>query len=203
MIVQDYKFHPQPTSLRNALNAAKVADIRGSQVLDCFCGTGTCLIAALKAGAEKAIGSDVEDYSFCLRPEIRKWLKNGSKNIELHWEVDGLESIKTFEHDILFIDPPSPVSVLGGTQISVVRDTGLHGNQIRQFWQERISKKNLMGKGQKTISYVVKLVKMDLQQGKRVIANLFTQGKFSYLAIFKLIFKVEKLYKNWHEVFIR
>jgi hypothetical protein len=199
----DYKLHPQPTSLTNAINAAKAARIVGTQVLDCFCGTGTILVAALRAGAAKAIGSDIEDYSFCLRRELYKWLDSGSSVVELHWGVDALEAIDIFEHDILFIDPPSPVAILGGTQISAKRDTGLHGNEIRKFWTERISDRNLMGKGQKTVSYVIRLVKIDLGRGRRAIINLFAQGKFSYKVFFQKVFKLKHLYANWYEVVMR
>ena len=176
-----YKLHPQPTSLRGAIETAKRADIRGKVILDPFCGTGTILLACMATKAKKAIGSDIEDYSSILRadfsnPFLKTWLRT-STEVELHWHIDAIESIRKFEHDVLFTNPPSPIALLGGTCISVVRDIGLHGSQIHKYWSERVSKQNLMGKGQRTIAYVIKLVKTELSNDKRVIVNLFRQNR--------------------------
>ena len=93
-----YKLHPQPTSLHNCVEALKRADIRDKVVLDPFCGTGTVLLAAMVCRAKKAIGSDIEDYSFCLRadfnnPFLKTWLRTNTE-VEIHWGIDGLESIE-------------------------------------------------------------------------------------------------------------
>jgi len=199
-----YKLHPQPTSLKKAIETAKRANIRGKVILDPFCGTGTILLACMVARAKKAIGSDIEDYNDILRadfgnPFLKTWLRTDTE-VELHWHIDALESIHKFEHDVLFTDPPNPVALLGGTQISVVRDIGLHGSQIRKFWSERLSKQNLMGKGQRTVAYVIKLVKTELENDKRVIVNLFRHGNFSYKRVFEKVFKIKHLYANWFEV---
>jgi len=199
-----YKLHPQPTSLRNCLEALKRVDIHDKVVLDPFCGTGTVLIASMVCKAKKAIGSDIEDYSICLRadfnnPLLKTYLRTNTE-VEIHWKIDALESIQKFEHDVLVTDPPSPVAILGGTQISVKRDLNMHGNEIHKFWQQRLSPQNLMGKRQRTIAYVLKLAKIELGKGRRVIMNLFAKGNFDWKVYFNKYFKLVKLYKNWYEI---
>jgi len=185
--------------LRNAVEAAIKANIKGTRVHDCFCGTGTLLVAAIKAGANYAIGSDIEDYSVCIRKELQEL-----KNVELHWGIDAFDAIKKFDYDVLFIDPPSPNSVLGGTRISVVRDIGLHGHQIRKFWKERFSPRNWIGKGSICIGNVFRVISFGLESDKRVIANLFAnRNGFSYYKTLKPFFRMKHLYANWYEILKR
>jgi len=196
----DYKIHPQPSSLRIATQAAKRAKLAGTRVLDCFCGTGTLLVAAHRAGAFHIIGSDIEDYSFCLRKELRQLMKYKLTKIEIHWHIDAFDAIERFDYDILFVDPPAPNDVLGGTKISAKRDTGLHGSEIKRFWLKRLDERNWMNKGSKTVSNVFKLLKKGLESNKRVIINLFSHREFSYLQAFKPFFEYKRLAGNFYEI---
>ena len=203
----DYKWHPQPSSLRLATQAAKLARIDGSKVLDCFCGTGTLLVAAIRAGAEKAIGSDIEDWSQYLRPQLKEMMKYSllGSRIELHWRVDAFEAVERFDHDILFTDPPGPWEIIGGVLISVKRDLGINGNELRKFWEKRLSDGNWINKKHRTVANVIKLFRTEIERGKRVVANLFAQNPWrgtnrSLARVLAPVFDLRHLVGNWYEV---
>jgi len=199
--ILNYKWHPQPSSLSISMKALKLADIRGSIILDPFCGTGTLLVAAVNNNAEKAIGSDIEDWSFCIRKELKKWILNGNNKIELHWNIDAMHSISIFKHDVLVTNPPHPYKIGCAKAYSAKRDIGLYVGQLEKFWRDRLSKNNLMGKGFRTIAYVIKLVKTELRSGKRVIVNLFRDSKgFDYRRYFEKYFLTKHVYGHFFEV---
>ena len=199
--IENYKWHPQPSSIPISTRALKVADVSDSIVLDPFCGTGTLLIAAVTNHAEKAIGSDIEDWSFCIRPQIKNWILSGSNKIELHWNVDAMDAIKQFKHDILVTNPPHPFRIGCGKTYSAKRDTGMYTGQLEKYWRHKLNKNNLMGKGTKTIAYVLRLVKIELEEGKRVIINLFKDSKgFNYQKYFDKYFIIKHLYGYFYEV---
>ena len=199
--ILNFKWHPQPSSLRISMEALRLADIRGSIILDPFCGTGTLLIAAVNNFCEKAIGSDIEDWSFCIRKELKKWILNGSNKVELHWNIDAKHSIRCFEHDVLVTDPPNPFRIGSLKPYSAKEDTGLFPSELEKFWRDKLSKNNLMGKGFRTIAYVIKLVKTELESGKRVIVNLFKDSAgFNYQKYFNKYFNIKHIYGYFYEV---
>ena len=201
----NYKWHPQPSSLSLATKAAKLAGLEGKIVLDCFCGTGTLLVASVRNGAARAIGSDIEDWSLYLRKELLELLKYRiyADRIVLRWGVDAFDAVKKWDHDILFCDPPSPWEILGGSQISVKRDTGVAPNELRKHWREKFSGKNWIGKEYRTIVNIVRLFRIELVNGRRVIANLFYQNNKSLARVLVPIFALKHLVGNWYEVMLR
>jgi 16S rRNA G966 N2-methylase RsmD len=205
MITKNFKFHPQPSSLRKSTIVAKKFNMRGKKVLDCFCGTGTHGVAAISCGAIQFIGTDIEDYSFCLRKDIARFNHNhktfGEKAVHFEWGKEALKSISEYEFDILFVDPPNPFQVAGGTTLSMVRDTGMSGSKLTKFWNERFSEFNLINKKQKTIDYVIDLFNKVLNNDKKIVANLFIikSNKFNYCDNMNQ-FKLFKIYDSYFEV---
>ena len=182
--MKGFYLHPQPTSVTPALKAALKAGVRGEVVLDPFCGTGSLVLAAIKAGADRAIGSDIEDWSFALRPELERILSsrtlNGRRKVELHWGLDARKAVRRFDHTVLFTDPPDPHDVIGGHKFSMLRElrkTGRFrtGADIRRYWKERFDERNLIGKKKRTIDYVIRLIREELQAGRRVIFHAYSK----------------------------
>lgn len=182
--MRGFHWHPQPTSVAPARRAALKAGIRGEVVLDPFCGTGSLVLAAVKAGADRAIGSDIEDWGFALRPELERILSSrtldGRRKVELHWRVDAMDAIERFDHSVLFTDPPDPHDVIGGHKFSTLREirrTGLYwtGADLRRFWKERLSEKNMMAKKGETIRYVISLIRRELEAGRRVVLHAYSK----------------------------
>lgn len=206
MITKSFKWHPQPSSIRKSTQAAKKADIRGKIILDCFCGGGSHAVASLRCGCKEFIGTDLEDYSFCLRKSIARYNHNydnfGNKTILFEWGIDAKKSIDSHEFDILFIDPPNPYQIAGGTTKSVVRDTGMTGNNLTKFWKEKFNPLNLINKRQETLQYVKEAILLSLSKNKRCIVNLFEikSNKFSYFETYKDDFKVVQLFESYYEV---
>ena len=203
IITETFRWHPQPSSLRKSIVAAKKFDCHNSIVLDCFCGCGTHGIASIMAGATQFIGTDIEDYSFCMkkgiaRQNIIEQTFFGEKTIAFNWGIDAFEAIQTIPHDILFIDPPNPYQIAGGTTISTVRDTGLSGSGLEKFWKERFSDKNWIKQKDKTIENVIKLIEME--QG-RILINLFKikSNGFDYLESFKE-FNPTQIYESYYTI---
>ena len=208
MITKSFKWHPQPSSVRKSTAAAKNAHIRGAVILDCFCGGGSHAVASIQAGAKKFVGTDLEDFSFCLRKDIARYngaytTFEGEQAVTFEWGIDAQESIRTHQYDILFIDPPNPHQIVGGATKSVIRDTGLSGSKLTKFWKGRLNEKNLINKREETIKTVEEVVIESLSQGKRVIANLFTikSNGFDYHARFcNDGFHPDLVFESYYEV---
>ena len=162
MICKTFRWHPQPSSLRKSTIAAKRFNVRCSVVLDCFCGIGTHATASIAAGAIKYVGSDIEDYSDYLRKSIARHDQTysgfGERSVEFRWGVDAVDAINTINHDILFIDPPNPYQIAGGSTISTLRDTGLSGSGLEKFWKERFNDNNWIKQKEDTIKNVISVV---------------------------------------------
>lgn len=206
MIVKSFKWHPQPSSVRKSTEAAKRAGIRGAAVLDCFCGGGSHAVASILAGASKFIGTDIEDYSFCLRKDIARYNTDynffGEKTVSFEWGVPAPESLKNHIYDILFIDPPNPTQIVGGATKSVIRDTGLSGSKLTKFWRSRLSPDNWINKRDETVKNVKESVDFALSTDHRVLCNLFTvkSNGFSYLSQFEEDYAVSPLFESYYEV---
>lgn len=206
MITKSFKWHPQPSSIRKATGAAKKAGIRGAIVLDCFCGGGSHGVAAILAGASKFIGTDIEDYSFCLRKDIARYNADynffGGKTVSFEWGVPAQISIQNHEYNILFIDPPNPTQIVGGATKSVIRDTGLSGSKLTKFWKGRLSPDNWINKRDETVKNVKDIIDTALNNNKRVICNLFAvkSNGFSYFDQFKEQYKPIPLFESYYEV---
>jgi 16S rRNA G966 N2-methylase RsmD len=208
MITKSFKWHPQPSSVRKSTAAAKNAHIRGAVILDCFCGGGSHAVASIQAGAKKFVGTDLEDFSFCLRKDIARF--NGAyttfedeQAVTFEWGIDAQDSIRSHKYDILFIDPPNPLQIVGGATKSVIRDTGLSGSKLTKFWKSHLNEKNLINKRDETIKTVEEIVSESLSQGKRVIANLFTikSNGFDYHKRFcEDGFKSDLIFESYYEV---
>lgn len=190
-----YRLHPQQTSLRDAVTAAELANFRGQVVLDPFAGTGTLVYAAARAGARFAIGSDIEDWSGYLRPQLKE-----VTNYALYWHVDAREAVRRFEHDVLFTDPPNPARIDGSAPISLVRDFGISGPQLKNMFS--FDERNLMGKKWVTVTYVVRLIRYELKQGRRVIVHAFRDSgrDFDWRVILDRHFGVRTIFKDYVEV---
>ena len=206
MITKSYKWHPQTSSIRKSTMAAKLARIRGATVLDCFCGSGAHAVASIQAGAARFTGTDLEDYSFCLRKDIARYNAEynylGEKTVMFEWGIDARTSIKTHDFDVLFIDPPNPYQIVGGAMKSVIRDTGLSGSKLTKFWRERLSPENWINKRDKTLENVEKIIIGAIDENARVIANLFAikSNGFSYFEKFKDKFSCNPLFESYYEV---
>jgi 16S rRNA G966 N2-methylase RsmD len=207
MITQSYKWHPQPSSIRKSEAAAKRANIKGAVVLDCFCGTGSHAVASIRSGAKKYIGTDLENYSFCLRKEIARYNTEyatfGERTISFQWGIPAAESINMHDFDILFVDPPNPYQIVGAYSMSIPRDTGLNGGKLTKFWKERLSEENWINKKGATLENVISLFHSVLSKDKRIIANLFntkSHNKFDYFAVME-DFKKVQLFETYYELF--
>lgn len=192
-----YRLHPQQTSLRDAVIAAELADLRGQVVLDPFAGTGTLVYAAVRAGARFAIGSDIEDWSEYLRPQLKE-----VTDYALYWRVDAKEAVERFEHNVLFTDPPNPMRVVGSAPISLVRDFHISGSELGRMFENRFSERNLMGKKWVTVTYVVRLIRYELKQGHRVIVHAFKDSgrDFDWRVILSRHFGIRTIFKDYVEV---
>ena len=195
MAVSLYQLHPQQTSLRDAMRAAELANLRGQVVLDPFAGTGTLVYAAARANARFVIGSDIEDWSEYLRPQLKE-----VTNYALHWHVDAREAVRRFEHDVLFTDPPNPARIDGSAPISLVRDFGISGSQLKNMFS--FDERNIMGKKWVTVTYVVRLIRHELSEGSRVIVHAFKDSKygFDWGTILRRHFRVRHLFKDYVEL---
>jgi 16S rRNA G966 N2-methylase RsmD len=204
---KSFKWHPQPSSIRKALGAAKRFDIRNKKVLDCFCGVGAHCIAAISAGASTFTGTDIENYSWCLRVDAFKYnqtydtLFNAPRAIRFEWGIDAKESITTHEFDILFIDPPNPYQIVGGAPLSMCRDTGLSGNELTKYWKSRFDSNNIINKRDDTIAYVKDIISKVRNDNKRILANLFVikSNKFDYSTHFSE-FEIKRVFESYYEV---
>lgn len=204
---KSFKWHPQPSSIRKALGAAKRFEIRNKKVLDCFCGVGAHCIAAISAGASTFTGTDIENYSWCLRVDAFKYnqtydtLFNAPRAIRFEWGIDAKESITTHEFDILFIDPPNPYQIVGGAPLSMCRDTGLSGNELTKYWKSRFDSNNIINKRDDTITYVKDIISKVRNDNKRVLANLFVikSNKFDYSTHFSE-FEIKRVFESYYEV---
>jgi hypothetical protein len=199
-----YSYHPQPSSLSKIDKTLDRIDVRGQAVLDCYCGTGTVLASALSHGARSATGTDLENYTWCLRRELWRYLDNsqlvGDPKLSLYWGVDATVAARTLDYDVLVTDPPNPITIVGGSPISVPRDTGHTGHQLTQFWKERLDPNNLMGAGDGAVEDVVDVISHALDEGARVIVNLFAVRGFDYLEAISNRFSVVQIHDSWHEV---
>jgi len=210
MITKSFKWHPQPSSVRKSTEAAKRAwAFKGAVILDCFCGGGSHGIASISGGAKVFIGTDLEDYSFCLRKDIARYNADyanfgGEKSVIFEWGIDAKESLKTHDYDILFIDPPNPYQIVGGATKSVIRDTGLSGSKLTKFWRPRLNPDNLINKREKTLGTVKEIISLALSDNKRVIANLFKikSNGFDYHETYINDFKTTQLFESYYEMFL-
>nr|WP_294077138.1 50S ribosomal protein L11 methyltransferase [Prevotella sp. UBA5379] len=73
------------TTTRMMLSTLLQMDLNGKRVLDCGCGTGILGIAALKMGAEEAVGYDIDDWS----------VRNARHNAE----INGIRNLKVLQGD--------------------------------------------------------------------------------------------------------
>jgi 16S rRNA G966 N2-methylase RsmD len=123
VITKSYKWHPQPSSIRKATGAALNGKVRGLDILDCFCGTGAHCLAVIKSGAKSYTGTDIEDFSFCIRKDVARYNANyeyfGDNSIRFMWGIDAKKAVKSFDYDLLFTDPPNPYQIVGGAPISL------------------------------------------------------------------------------------
>ena len=209
MIVKTYKFHPQPSSLNKSCIAAKKFDFHNQKILDCFCGCGTHGLASIQAGDIAFCGTDIENYSEYLRKDIARFNTDyttfsGTKVISFHWGIDAFESIKMYGHDILFIDPPNPYQIAGGSLLSTLRDTGLSGSKLEKFWINKFNTENWIKKKSVTIENVISLIETDLKNGAKVLANLFKikSSKFDYTNCFDE-FELHQVYDSYYEVCLK
>lgn len=178
-----YKYHPQPSSPTLADQAIRAAGVRGLRVLDPFCGTGTIVCIAAANGAKMAIGSDIEDYTFCSRSPVYMAATSqgfGDPAIAVHYGVDAFDAISLYDYDILITDPPNPRAIVGGAPISIKEYTGMNGWELAKFWKNRFSDRNLINKKEETVSRVRDLFVQASGRGKRIIANLFSSRGFDY-----------------------
>jgi len=209
MITKSFKWHPQPSSIRKSTVAAKNAGIRGANVLDCFCGGGSHAVASILAGAKMFTGTDIEDYSFCLRKDIARYNAEytffGEKAVSFEWGVPASESINNHDYDVLFIDPPNPTQIVGGATKSVIRDTGLSGSKLTKFWKGRLSPDNWINKRDETVMNVKGIIDVALAGNHRVLCNCFTvkSNGFSYFDQFKDEYTLTQLFESYHEVFLK
>jgi hypothetical protein len=206
MITKSYKWHPQPSSIRKSEAAARRANLKGATNLDCFCGGGSHAVASIRSGAGQYIGTDLEDYSFCLRKEIARYNAEyqnfGKKSVIFEWGMDATKSIQIHDFDVLFVDPPNPYQVVGAYNISIPRDTGLNGGKLTKFWNARLSGENWINKKQATIDNVIALFHSVLDKEKRVVANLFntkSHNKFDYKDVMT-DFKIMSIFESYCEV---
>ena len=178
--------------------------MRGQSVLDPFCGTGACLVAAVRARAKEVIGSDIEDWSKYLRPELRILLACNSPVVRVFWGIDAFEAVKRFEHDTLFTDPPNPWDISSGCWKGVWRDLGLTLYDLRRYWRGKLKPSNLIGKGKKTIAYLIRLVRWELGEGREVVINLFPthydRKRWSLPVVFKSLFIIKHIHGNFYQV---
>lgn len=197
MVVSMYRLHPQQTSLRDAMKAAELADLKGRIVLDPFAGTGTLVYAAVEAGAKFVIGSDIEDWSGYLRPQLKD-----ATNYALYWHVDAREAVMRFEHEVLFTDPPNPTRVVGSAPISLVWDFHISGSELKRMFEGKFNERNLMGRKWVTVTYVVRLIRYELEQGRRVIIHAFRDSgrNFDWREILNRHFKLTRIYDDYFEV---
>jgi 16S rRNA G966 N2-methylase RsmD len=208
MITKSYKFHPQPSSILKSTKVAKMADMRGKAILDCFCGCGSHGVSSILGGARVYIGTDIEDYSFCLRKDIARYNHNhktfGDKTIIFEWGIGAMESINNHNFDILFTDPPNPYQVAGGTRKSVIRDTGLSGSKLTKFWNARFSSDNWINKKDQTIQNVITVFNETLLKERRIVANLFTikSSGFNYCDVMAP-FDLKQIYDSYYEVLLK
>jgi 16S rRNA G966 N2-methylase RsmD len=209
MITKSFKWHPQPSSIRKSTVAAKNAGIRGAVVLDCFCGGGSHGVASILAGAKAFIGTDLEDYSFCLRKDIARYNAEytffGEKAVSFEWGMPASESIMNHKYDVLFIDPPNPTQIVGGATKSVIRDTGLSGSKLTKFWRARLSQDNWINKREETVTNVKEIIDLSLKGSHRVLCNCFTvkSNGFSYFDKFKDEYALMPLFESYHEVCVK
>ena len=206
MITKSFKWHPQPSSIRKSTFAAKNAGIRGAIVLDCFCGGGSHAVASILAGAKMFFGTDLEDYSFCLRKDVARYNAEytffGEKAISFEWGVPASESIENHKYDVLFIDPPNPTQIVGGATKSVIRDTGLSGSKLTKFWKGRLSLDNWINKRDETVVRVKEIIDRSLLGNHRVLCNCFTvkSNGFSYFERFEDDYVLSPLFESYCEV---
>ena len=193
MVVSLYRLHPQLTSMKDALRAAELAGLEGRVVLDPFAGTGTLVYSALRAGAKFVIGSDIEDWENYLRPQLR-----GVDDYIMHWHLDAMDAVKYYSHEVLFTDPPNPTRVVGSAPISLVRDFHISGSELRRMFS--FDERNLMGKKWVAVTYVVRLIRYELKQGRRAIIHAFSSGNFDWREILSRHFKLERIYADYFEI---
>ena len=210
MITKSFKWHPQPSSIRKSYAAAKRMDgFKGADILDCFCGGGSHAVASIQAGAKMFTGSDIEDYSFCLRKDIARYNAEytffGERTVCFKWGVQAFESIKIHDYDILFIDPPNPTQIVGGATKSVIRDTGLSGSKLTKFWKARLSQDNWINKREETVTNVKEIIDRSLKENHRVLCNCFTvkSNGFSYFDEFKDNYILIPLFESYCEVCLK
>lgn len=207
LLTKTFRWHPQPSSIRKSMVAAKRFGMRGGSILDCFCGIGTHAVASIAAGAIKYIGTDIEDYSDYLRKSIarhdQKYQGFGERAVTFEWGIDAYKAIETIPHDILFIDPPNPYQIAGGSTISTLRDTGLSGSGLEKFWKVRFNDNNWIKQKEDTIKNVARLMESDIATGHRVLVNLFVikSNHFDYFDAFKEEFLPRQIYESYYEVF--
>jgi 16S rRNA G966 N2-methylase RsmD len=207
VITKSFKWHPQPSSIRKSGRAAKLADIRGERILDCFCGGGSHGIAAIRAGARRFTGTDLEDFSFCLRKDIARYNGDyktlwGDKAVSFEWGINARQSVRCHDYDILFIDPPNPYQIVGGATKSVIRDTGLSGSKLTKFWKPRLNPENWINKRDATIQNVKEILTYALSEDKRIIANLFKikSNGFDYREKIEGDFHITTIFESYCEV---
>jgi hypothetical protein len=197
------KYHPQPSSIALVTQAIRAVNVRGLRVLDPFCGTGTIVCVAADNGALKALGSDIEDYTFCSRDPVYMAATSkgfGEAVIEVHYGIDAFEAISSYQYDIVITDPPNPWAVIGGAPISIKRDTGLNGAELARFWKPRFSDKNLIHGKETTVSAVSNLFAEVLGSGRRVVANLFVSRGRDYKDLLRDEFTFRPVAGTYYEI---
>jgi len=97
------KHHPAPFPLELALRLVRMFSFAGDTVLDPFAGSGTTMVAALKAG-RNSIGVEIDpEYCKMAARHLKAEATDLFSNIKLHFEkVNGVQTNSVVEDQALY-----------------------------------------------------------------------------------------------------
>lgn len=97
------KHHPAPFPLELALRLVRMFSFAGDTVLDPFAGSGTTMVAALKAG-RNSIGIEIDpEYCKMAARHLKAEATDLFSNIKLHFEkVNGVQTNSVVEYEALY-----------------------------------------------------------------------------------------------------